>query len=158
MCARTRNKRLCSVDKGYCIGTSALIGEKFRTRNCKEYPVLKLNTCFIDMQACNLEESNKQLTNAGANAAKQGWGEPVILRYAIQKLLSLGTQEMGIKEKLAAGKYGLYSIPGEHENNANVKLKLESMGEQSMMANEDALRVSVSNGSERQPVQEQFKI
>ena len=59
-------------------------------------------------------------------------------------------------KKLPAGKYGLYSIPGEHETTLMFNKVWNQWGTK-YEANEDALRVSVSNGTSSN-AQEQFKI
>ena len=59
-------------------------------------------------------------------------------------------------KKLAAGKYGLYSIPGEHETTLMFSKVWDQWGTK-YDAKDDALRVSVSNGTSSN-AQEQFKI
>jgi len=59
-------------------------------------------------------------------------------------------------KRLAAGKYGLYSIPGEHETTIMFNKVWNQWGTK-YDANEDALRVSVSNAT-ASTSQEQFKI
>lgn len=59
-------------------------------------------------------------------------------------------------KKLAAGKYGLYSIPGEQETTLMFSKVWDQWGTK-YDAKDDALRVSVSNGKSDNN-QEQFKI
>ncbi|WP_343561982.1 DUF2911 domain-containing protein [Sphingobacterium sp.] len=59
-------------------------------------------------------------------------------------------------KKLAAGKYGLYSIPGEHETTLMFSKVWNQWGTK-YDAKDDALRVSVSNSTSSN-MQEQFKI
>ncbi|MDM1293660.1 DUF2911 domain-containing protein [Sphingobacterium sp. N143] len=59
-------------------------------------------------------------------------------------------------KKLAAGKYGLYSIPGEHETTIMFNKVWNQWGTK-YDEKEDALRISVSNGTANNN-QEQFKI